>query len=136
MMGGYPTPSKPAHAKKEGSDRFPVNKLQTFDAPRPSRRRCLVTDTSTSLSGWQLTGTASPRLWPRGVDFWTADTADTATTAWIKGLRVFSLSSVTPWTADKSVRASPCKCSPALPWCLVRNVTDICSAEKAPAPTA
>ena len=92
----------------------------------------MVTDTSTSLSGWQLTGTTSAGLWPRGVDIWTEDTEDTGTTAWIKGLRVLSLSSVTPWTVDKSLHVSPRKCSPALPWCLVPNIAGICSAEKAP----
>ena len=73
------------------------------------------------------------RGWLQGIDIRTATTADTATTACIKDLRVLSLSSVTPWTEDKSFRVSS-QCSPALPWCLVPVVASICSAEKAPAP--
>ncbi len=54
------------------------------------------------------------RGWPQGVDIWTATTEGTATTAWIKGLRVLSLSSVAEKAGTNSVRgtAGPCGLRP------------------------
>ena len=80
-------------------------------------------------------GTAA-RGWVRDIDIWTATTEDTATTAWIKGLRVLSLSSVTVTTEDKTFRVSAGTFGPASHWCLVPDIAGIFSAAKAPTPPA
>ena len=70
----------------------------------------------------------------RGIDFLTATTEGTATTAWIKGLRVLSPSKTLKATEGKSVRASAIACGLPVVWCLVPKSAGFCNAEKTPAP--
>lgn len=77
---------------------------------------------------------SSAGLGLRVVVFWTATTEGTATTAWIKGLRVLSGSAVTATTEGKYVQVCPLAFVSATFLWLVPDIAGFCSAGKAPVP--
>ena len=78
-------------------------------------------------------GCASAGLVLRGVVFWTATTATTATPLISLGFSVRSLPAVSATTEGKSFRVSPRACGRSLLWCLAPVNEGICSAVIAPA---